>query len=42
MPIEARNLPIEVKQVVADMMKEDTNITVILSDLLIKLSETRE
>ena len=42
MPIEARTLPIEVKQVIADMMKEDTNITVILSDLLIKLSETRE
>ena len=32
----------EVKQVIADTMKEDTNVNVILSDVLIKLLETRE
>ena len=40
--IRTRALSIEVKPVIADLMKEHTNINVTSSDILIKLLETRE
>lgn len=41
MLIRTRALSMEVKPVIADMMKEHTNINVPSSDVLIKLLETR-
>ena len=42
MSIQTRTSLMEVKQIIIDMMKEDTNINVVSADVLIKLLETRE
>ena len=42
MSIQTRISLMEVKQIIIDMMKEDTNINVVSADVLIKLLETRE
>lgn len=42
MSIQTRTSLMEVKQIIIDMMKEDTNINVVSADVLIKLLETKE